>query len=147
MLADLAKYLQTRKSIRDLVGANAIFRARVPSDFKEAIAIILTKSGRNPFNDLLGEPDKTETNVQIDIVANTINVSMRAERVAEAIRQHMSGFRGQWGDTEVKGCTLENDQEFPVPPPEGSNTERYQISLEYRITHTQPAISGRGANS
>lgn len=134
----LAKHLNSKKAFRNLVGANGIFRGRIPASHTGNIAVVLRRSGADRFNDLYGEAAAVPVSVQMDIVGRATNAGYTVREVAEVVRNLVSGYRGMFHDVYVHGCTIENEIDFEYPPSDGTDDWAYQFTYEFKITHTQP---------
>lgn len=131
----LAKHLQSKKAIRNLIGEKAVFRGRIPQAFTGRLAIVLSLGSDDPYNDLPGEAATRRQTIQVDCVARSQTDSYSAEQLAKAVRDAISGFRGTWDKTYVHSCARINEVEFPVPPQDGSDNYGYQFSSDYSIVY------------
>ena len=135
----LAKHLQSRKSIRNLIGDKGVFRGRVPQTYTGRLAIVLSLGSEDPYNDLPGEAATRNQTIQVDCVAMKDTDSYSAEQLAKAVRDAISGFRGTWDKTYVHSCARLNAVDFPVPPQDGSDNYGYQFSSDYSIVYEDTA--------
>lgn len=138
--ADLAKHLRTRKAIRNRIGSRGVFRGRVPQNYDGQVAIVLDRIGGDPLYNLSGEDTLAEVTISVDVIAKRANGEPIAEQLEEDIRDAISGYRGTWADTTVRGCTKTGQpREIRTPPVDGSDDWSYRISTDYRIHYVQTA--------
>jgi hypothetical protein len=58
--------------------------------------------------------------------------------MAEAVRDHLHGFRGTQSGVGILRLLLEDEADDATAPPDGSDRWIYQVTLEYRCDHRLP---------
>lgn len=102
--------------------------------------VVLGIDTSTPTNHLGGESGHENTIVSIECYARDPKGALEAGRVAEVIRQRISGYRGLWGDVFVQECTREAGPFITSDPPrDGSDNWTFRMVTTYS-THFNQSI-------
>lgn len=142
IIAELATHLRSKPSLTTLIG-NAVYSKRAPHGVGNRY-VLLSKFGGDPKYSLTGEVGTTHSILQVSCWARDPNGAVVANQIGDAIRNLISGFRGEWGDTFVSDCSLTSEPtEQDEAPDDGSDRWWHGVSQDYRVTHAQfvPALN------
>ena len=139
----LRDHLLGFKEIRNVIG-EAVFAGRVPPNKRPAIAVKLRRVTTSRYNDLAGEPDMTQTVVQVDVMSRSVGADSHVSKVAEMVRLATSArcYRGYMGKAPntlyVHSSVIERDaMELPTSPVDANNGWQFQLSSDLRFVHEQ----------
>lgn len=102
--------------------------------------IVLTEISFTPDMYLGGESGSGETVLQIDYWADGQSKRAKAKLGGELIRNRMSGYRGALNEFVTAACCelIRGPEVVAMSPTDGSASQRYRCSSDYRIRHTTP---------
>lgn len=142
ILADLRTHLLSFVDLTTKI-ADRIYISRAPRGAKPPYLILSRISG-TPQYSLSGEVGVTQAIVQVTAWARDPNGPFVANVVAELVRDKLSHWRGNWGDTFVSDCTLENEPiDLSEVPNDGSDEWWHGVDQTYQVTHRRavPTLS------
>lgn len=142
IVADLAKYLKGKPSLTTLIG-DAVYSKRAPGNAGNRY-VLLSKFGGDPKYSLTGEVGVTHSIIQASAWARDPNGAVVANQIGDELRNLLSGFRGEWGDTFISDCSLTSEPtEQDEAPDDNSDRWWHGVSQDYRVTHEQfvPALN------
>ena len=129
----LVTFLRDSPAVTDITGGR-IFPQRAPQGLKLPY-VTVSKIGGDAYNDIPGEAGCRQT--VLDVTAYASDDS-RAEAITEAIRNRISGYRGEMDELFCHTCSIERPPiESTRRPRDGSDSATYLSSTDYRITHSQ----------
>lgn len=134
ILADVATHLKASSKIADQIGARVF--AGVAPQGAEWPRIVLSKISDPPAYQLTGEAGYSVAQIQVDAWAKDVNGQnglLQAERLAAAIQNRMSGFRGMMGDTTVRSATIVRNNDETIEPKNASDARKYRVSMDFDI--------------
>lgn len=129
---DIRTHLLGSTAITDVV-RNRIFEGHAKKGVRGAIIIVRDTSSEH-FNTLENEVGVKRARVQIDCYDKT---GRYAFALAEKVRNRLSGYRGEAGDTTIQGATLENSGPLAEKPENKSDQWIHRYYLDFSIFHTQ----------
>jgi hypothetical protein len=99
-----------------------------------------TSAGSMTSGDLVdGEIGKAQSMLEITAWDRDPNGPYKANVIGDLVRDKLSGWRGNWCDTYVDGCTLEGE---PIDrdeiPNDGSSDGWHAVDQTYQVTHSSP---------
>lgn len=133
----LRQYLLDQPEIAAIVG-KAIYIGRRTDD-SGFIAITIQHTGADAEYDLAGESGSFSPSVPLTFWSRGPVTDTR-DQLYEYTRLKVSGFRGNWGQVFVQGCTLESGSGRdlpPLPPRDGDKLWWYSKTMNLRITFRQ----------
>lgn len=134
ILADVATFLKASSAIADLIGAR-VFAGAAPQN-AEWPRIVISKISNPPSYTLSGEAGYSVAQIQVDAWAkdtNGQNGLWQAERLAAAIQNRMSGYRGTMGATTVRTATIVRNNDETIEPKNASDAKKYRVSMDFDI--------------
>jgi hypothetical protein len=114
-----------------------IYESIIPQGVSYEAALVINIISQQPDYYLGGEVGSHQTQVQLDVYTNGQGSAVRANEVAELVRNRLSGYRGQLGE----GCfcsnaMLRSGEADPVPAVDGSDLHKRRVRLDFEIRHT-----------
>lgn len=105
--------------------------------------IVYERSAQIGVHSVNGSPASTATgltraNVMIDAFADT---SLKAEQVAEAVRDAIDGFQGTMSGVDVRHVTISNIRDSVENPEDGSEVFVHRVSLDLTIWYNRSVPS------
>jgi len=137
ILADLRTHLLSFTDITNKIGTR-VYINRAPEKTPTPYLIISRTSG-TPQYSLDGEIGKAQSMLEITAWDRDPNGPYKANVIGDLVRDKLSGWRGNWCDTYVDGCTLEGE---PIDrdeiPNDGSSDGWHAVDQTYQVTHSSP---------
>ena len=141
----LREYLLSQTSVSGTIG-HRIYMNRRPADVdSRQLSIVLDRLSAGRIYSLLGEVDAAQPIIRLSIVSDHPNASYKVYSLFEAVRLLISGFRGEWGDYEVLGCTFTTEGVDQFPPVDKSTDFTFSYGVDMRITHRQGEVANSPA--
>ncbi|MCA9232502.1 MAG: DUF3168 domain-containing protein [Planctomycetales bacterium] len=129
---DLKTYLQASAAISDVVGTR-IYSSRVAQGIKGALIVLRNITSQREYT-LTGEVGVKLSTVQIDAYDQT---SVKAQALAEKIRNRLSGYAGAAGDITIQAATIIAERALRDTPVDASDQWTFRYSMDFDIWHTQ----------
>ena len=143
----LHDHLKKDTVIQGKVG-DKVYLGRVPQAGEKPIpsrCIVINDFSRSPDYHTGGEIGLTTTTVQVDVWARdpdaTELLNDSEGSIGEAVRQQLSGFRGDVGTVSIKSSTTQRDNLTASRPDDGSDNWLRRRSFDFRIIHSMPTVS------
>lgn len=142
ILADLRSHLLSFVDLTNKIG-DRVYINRAPDKTPTPYMIVSMVSGDVPYS-LQGEVGTVQPMIQIAVWERDPNGPFKADQVAELVRDKLSGWRGNWGDTFVCDCSLQSEPiALEEPPEDGSGNWWHAVNQDYKVTHRRaiPSLS------
>lgn len=139
MIADLKTYLVASTTITNLI-EERVERQYVRQGTAYPHLLLTALDDTPPLYHLGGEPDISEFMVQIDAYAKDDggpNGAYVAQQLADAVRNRISGYRGDMGNTSVRSCTLLRSNALDEEPEAGEQGRTHRVSMDYQIKYAR----------
>lgn len=136
LLRDIRDHLQTSEDINEAFG-DRIFPDVVPQKTAYPYINLSDVSGSVPYS-LAGEVGTHESIITVDVWTDGTGRRAAAERLGELVRNMLSGYRGQLGESGQMcyGCTLQRPLQILASDPlPGSDQHRRRASMDFSIHH------------
>lgn len=100
--------------------------------------INLSDVSSSPEYDLDGEVGTHISIVTVDVWTDGTGRRAAAERLGDLVRNMLSGFKGQFGDSGqwCSGCEMQRNNILASDPLPGSDEHRRRVSMDFQITHS-----------
>lgn len=86
-----------------------------------------------PYHHLLGTSGAETARVQVNCWADS---PVGAHNVADSIQAAMDSYQGALAGITVQMCRLDNRQELPAAPTDGSEQATHRVALDFLITYS-----------
>src|SRR5690606_1946302 len=139
--ADIATHLTGSQPISGLIG-DRVFAKSAPEG-AEWPRIVLSTISDDPEYGLQGEVGIDRALVQVDCWAkdtNGANGLWQADRLAKAVRNRLSGYRGTAGDTFICSATIVRNSDDDEPVKAGSDERKYRYSMDFEIVYQTATV-------
>lgn len=130
--ADLKTFFDGSAAIASIV-ASRIYASRIPQGVSGA-AIVLRNISPEHFNTLANEANVVRAVVQIDCYDSS---ATKADTLGEKVRNRLSGYRGDAGNTTIQSAVIIRDNASTDTPENKSDRWIHRRSLDFSIHYTQ----------
>lgn len=89
-----------------------------------------------PFERASGDFVEGQSRIQLDCYGST---RLQANQLAAAVKSNLHGFSGSLGNIVIHDCVMDNRYDRTDPPADGSKHWRKRRTMDFIITHTEPA--------
>lgn len=126
-------------SVTQLVG-DRIFQRLSPQDITSP-TIVFSIISRPHDHTMEGSSGYASARVQVNCYGPTAAI---ADRLGEAVRLTLQGYKGTIGDTDVHHCLLLDDRDGMDPAPGAQGRRLFVNSLDFELAHREarPALQG-----
>ncbi|MEM8668727.1 MAG: DUF3168 domain-containing protein [Planctomycetota bacterium] len=130
----IERRLATDSDVAGLVGNRIRPQVIEPN---EAMPAIRYEELSHNYWPLLNQPmTDGQTRLQIDCYGQT---SLQARQVAAAVKSSLHGFSGLLGSIRVFDCVMDTRYDRVDPPPPGGKSWRKRRTMDFLISHSEPA--------
>lgn len=137
MIADLRDFLNTSVNIANMIEGRIEYEyVRQNTAYPHILLRVIDDSP--PLYHLGGEPDISNAAVQLDCYAKDEtgpNGAYNAEKLSSYVRNRISGYRGDMGDTRIQSCTLTNSSPFDEEPEAGEQGRVHRVTMNFEIKY------------
>lgn len=134
IVVEFAKHLRLQPDVAHLLVADdttvKVFLGAVPQgvDFP---AVTVIGIGGGPDYHLRGEIADLQKIVQVSVFAPTYQ---ECQAISDAIRLAVSGYRGQFDETDILAVVVQNERDATIAPADSGNRAGWTQSVDYRVT-------------
>ena len=142
ILADLRTHLLGFVDLTTEIG-DRIYINRAPQKAPNPYVIVSIVSGNTPYT-LAGEIGVVQSIIQLSAWSRDPNGPFQASKVAALLRDKLSHWRGNWGDTFVNDCSLQGEPlDLADEPIDKSDNWWHGVQQDYQVTHafSAPTLS------
>lgn len=141
----LYSYLTGKSAITDLVGTR-IWPIMAPQEDTYPM-ITYQLISDVPHHHMTGESGLWMCRIQLNVydertTGGTGNVYKSVKSISEALRNVLSGYRGTWGSTAIRRCTVESFGDLPVAVESGEEQAVCAVTADLEVYYTKSAPSG-----
>lgn len=137
ILGDIRTYIAGRSSVITLCGTR-VYSLRGPVNTPVPY-VIVEREGGEPDYSLLAETGSARVEIAVSCYGAT---ATSAEEVAAAVRNALSGFRGQMGSTTATAPIITDSVLDYLPPEDGSDRGHYVETLRFEVGYVQALPTG-----
>ena len=137
MITDFRDYLRDSDTLnRKVLGRFEYGYARQGTEYPY---IVLSEIDDQPVYHVAGESDISRLTIQVDCWArdegDMPSGKRQAREIADAVRNRVSGYRGDMGDSRVRSVTMIRNTPLDEPPQDGSHYRRHRVSMDFDILY------------
>lgn len=137
MITDLRDFLRDSAAVADLVG-DRIEKQYPRQHIRFPYLVVIELDDSPPLYTLSGEADISNITVQIDAWARDTDDTrgaLKARELADAVRNRLSGYRGEMGDALVRSVTMTRSTTLNEEPEDGSDRRPHRVSMDFEIKY------------